>query len=345
MYNTPMPEKTFDAGMIDFNLRRMTAQEAAQRGIPINLQKFIADYRQYPCNIALSFPDGVKWFSPDQEWFFKSVMPDPEKVAQLKKSDTLILSGSGLSAYRFQESDSEIDAQDREYLTTSQDVVRSLLGQGKWVLGICFGGQMAVHAVGGRIGRLPDNNGNAVTEAGWLEHQLTEAGKKDEVFNILPEHFSAPHLHHDFVAELPAVGTLIQTEHGSITVTRAEVLATRKGYLGRNGIELPEITYTHASVIKFHNGGTLYQVQFHPEMARSFQKVNFLVQQNAGIADEKKMGQEYYRRALEVPENADLRVVKVITRFTELARRHLEEQGQQFVDAVIARDLNQYLLP
>jgi len=167
----------FNAGIVDFNPKRMTKEEAEQRGIPIDLMKYLADYRQYPINIAKSFPQGVNWFSPDQEWFFKSVMANPEKIARLKASETLILSGSGLSAYRSQENDPRISPEDREYLNQAQDVVRSLLGQGKWVLGICFGGQLAINAVKGKIGRLPENeNGNAVTEAGWLDHQLTSEG-------------------------------------------------------------------------------------------------------------------------------------------------------------------------
>ena len=77
----------------------------------------------------------------------------------------------------------------------AQEIIRDHLGQGKWALGICYGGQHAEHAVGGHIGRLPNN----VTEAGWLEHTLTPAGKKDEVFCSLPHTFQAPHFHNDYV--------------------------------------------------------------------------------------------------------------------------------------------------
>ena len=334
------------AKIIDFNPTRMNDAEAAN--IPQELRTFVADKRQYPFNISRHFPNGVSWFSPDQPWFFRSVMADQEQVAKVKQSDTLILSGSGMSAYYFQEGNyDKFKPEDAEYLKKSQEIVRDQLGAGKWVLGICFGGQLAVSAVGGKIGRLPTiANGNTVTEAGWLDHALTEAGKNDPVFNTLPEKFYAPHLHSDYVAQLPRVGDVVETSSGKIKVKKSEVIAIRKGYLDTEGLKNPDTEYIQACVIEFDNGAKLYQIQPHPEMATS-DKSNFLVRQNPWIA--KEMGEQYYEKAKKVPPDTDFSVSKIITNFIEQSREALEKKQQiTLLRSTIAQSLDQfipYLLP
>ena len=341
--NAPRP---FIAKIIDFNPARKNAAEAAN--IPENLRVFVADKRQYPFNIAKHFPNGVSWFSPDQPWFFRSIMSDPNQVSYVNKSDTLILSGSGMSAYHFQEGNYDtFKSEDVEYLRTTQEIVRNQLGAGKWVLGICFGGQVAVGAVGGRIGRLPTkDNGQTVTEAGWLDQTLTDAGKADPIFAQLPETFFAPHLHSDYVAELPKVGDAIETSSGKITIIKAEKLAVRKGYLDSEGLKDTDTEFIQASVIEFDNGAKLYQIQPHPEMSTA-DKANFLVRQNPWIA--KEMGNTYYEHAKTIPLDADFSVSKIITNFTEQARNSLEKKQQvTFLRSVIAQNLEQfipYLLP
>src|SRR3990167_8900565 len=218
----PRPMAT---GIIDFNPVRMNKAEA--KAIPPTLRDFVADKRQYPFNIARHFPDGVSWLSPDQPWFFRKIMSNPDQLAKLSESDTLILSGSGMSAYHFQEGDlNQFIPEEIEHLKKTQELIRDYLGAGKWTLGICFGGQLAVHAIGGKLGRLPTkSNGHSVVEAGWLKQRLTTAGEEDAVFGPLPKAFFAPHLHSDYVEELPAVGTVVSTSSGDITVTKAEILA------------------------------------------------------------------------------------------------------------------------
>lgn len=346
LYNTPMTEQPLRAGIIDFNPRRMTDQQATERNIPQELWRFVGDFRQYPTTTALHFPDGVAWLDDQQPWFFGEVMDNPQMVARLTASDTLILSGSGMSAHRYAAGESGLSPEDDQRLEKSQQVIRDVLGQGKWVLGICFGGQLALHAVGAQIGRLPTMaNGEAVTEAGWLDHQLTAAGAKDAVFGELGaegDTFFAPHLHNDFIATLPAIGTEVETSSGIIRVVDAQVLAVRRGYLGPEGLENTEHEYIQASVVVFDNGARIYQIQPHPEMAYEG-KANFLVRQNAWVAGE--MSDAYYQAALEVPEDPDYSVSKVITRFVTEAQRHLEDDhGRVFGDATAVTTLFQYLL-
>lgn len=328
------------AGIVDFNPKRMTPEEARAAGIPDDLTTFLADHRQYALNIARQFPEGVAWFDAQTPWFFRDTLADPSKQRRLSGSDVLILSGSGMSAHRYQEGvDKGFKEGDRELLAKSEQLVRDHLGEGKWVLGICFGGQIGITAVGGEIGRLPENeHGNSVTEAGWLSHQLTDAGRDDEVFGELPDRFYAPHFHNDYVTKLPEVGSVIKTKSGDLKVTRAEILAIRKGYLDRDGLHQRETSYIHACIIEFENGARLYQIQPHPEMATP-EKANFLVRKNPWLAGDDEMGQAYYDRAMLLPDEPDFAVARVITRFTEKAREHLERvRAIAFARSVIAYD-------
>ncbi len=314
----------------------MTPAEAGAHGIPKDLIAHLGDWRQYPPNIARHFPEGVSWFRAEQPWFFGSVMENNRLVNQLKDADVLILSGSGLSAHKYEHGAPE----HRPNLERTQEVIRDHLGQGKWILGICFGGQLAVHAVGGTIGRLPNN----VTEAGWLEHTLTPAGHKDKVFGSLPKTFYAPHFHNDYVETLPRIGTTINTSSGEMTVVRADILAFRYGYLDKKGLQNADHHYAMASVIEFDNGARIYQIQPHPEMATQ-EKANFLVRMNPWLEKEEEMGQTYYQTALKTPNHADFAVANIIPSFVREAQTKLEEQGIIFLKATMVQNLFQYLLP
>jgi GMP synthase-like glutamine amidotransferase len=333
--------RPFTAGIIDFNLKRMTREEVRENGIPDNLTEFLGDQRQYALNIASHFPDGVSYFHPDRPWFFRRTLSDPEQIRKLGESDVLILSGSGMSAYRFAEKQYEnFTPEDISRLENAEKIVRNQLGDGKFVLGICFGGQLGMHAIEGKIGRLPDN----VTEAGWLEHTLTPEGRQDEVFGHLPENFFAPHFHNDYVAELPAVGTVIHTDSGDITVTSVRKLAVRNGYLDKTGLKNEDTEYIMASVVEFDNGARYYQIQPHPEMATPT-KADFLVRKNGWLSDEKEMGADYYRKAQTIPKDADFSVARGIPNFIAAAKTHLENlRGVRFIQAEIIRHLYDYLI-
>jgi GMP synthase-like glutamine amidotransferase len=314
---------TFDARVLDFNPKRMEIEEAHSLGIPQELQPLLADKRQYPIKIAKLFPKGITWFEPNNPWFFRLALSDKDRVQSLSESETLILSGSGLSAFKFQENDaSAFSPEDYKHLETTQEIIKEHLGKGKWILGICFGGQLAIQAVGGKIGRLPNNSrGYSVTEAGWLEHELTSAGKNDEVFGNLPDRFFAPHFHNDFVSQLPQINSEVITQSGNIRITDAQILAIRRGFLDSDGIRNKDKEYIQASVIIFDNGARLYQIQPHPEMSTSV-NANFLVRQNEWIINE--MGRDYYNQALQVPPDADFSASSIITRFVNAARDHDE---------------------
>ncbi len=338
-------KRVFSAGIVDFNTRRRTSEQANELGIPPDLQPFAADLRQYPLKIAEFLPIGTLWFQ-DQPWYFRSVMSNPEMVEKLRKSDVLILSGSGMSAYKFQEGNYPIDspsAKDQEYLIEAEKIVRDHLGEGKWVLGDCFGGQLSVHAIGGKLGRLPSNQyGNTVTEAGFIPHELRPEGRRDEVFGHLPETFYASHFHNDFVEKLPTIGTEVQTSSGMIEVIKADVLAVRQGYLDRDGLKNQDTAYIHAAVIEFNNGARLYHTQFHPEMSTP-ERADFFARYVGYLLEkEEEMGPEYAANAKIVPEDADFLASSIITRFAEAYKNHLHLEFLQAVTPAIIYSLRRY---
>jgi len=98
------------------------------------------------------------------------------------------------------------------------------------VLGVCFGHQILARAIGGRVRRMPGG-----MELGTREVRLTEAGKKDWLFNDVPDALACQQTHNDEV-EIPPPD--------------ATVLAV-------NG---------HCPVQAFGLGRHIRGVQFHPEI-------------------------------------------------------------------------------
>jgi len=166
--------ETFNAGVVDFNPRRMDEPQARQAGIPTRLQPYLADLRQYPLRIGERLQDIATWYDEGLVWYYASLFKNEDMVNRLLDKHVLILSGSGPSAFKFLANPNEFADLNKEALVRSQAVIKQFLGEGKWILGICFGGQLAVGTMGGILGRLPKNGfENTITEAGMLPHELT----------------------------------------------------------------------------------------------------------------------------------------------------------------------------
>lgn len=97
------------------------------------------------------------------------------------------------------------------------------------VLGICFGHQLLAHTFGGAVDYHEQGE-----EKGEVEIRLTDAGKKDPLLGVLPEHFTAYASHYQTVINIPK----------------------NTGVLAENDFES-----THALAFKENVWG----VQFHPE--------------------------------------------------------------------------------
>ncbi|HZO98369.1 MAG TPA: type 1 glutamine amidotransferase [Gaiellaceae bacterium] len=71
------------------------------------------------------------------------------------------------------------------WLEVEYELLRSWVGAGTPLLGVCLGGQTLAHALGGRVGPAPD------WKAGFYDVELTAAGRDDPVLGALPERFEA----------------------------------------------------------------------------------------------------------------------------------------------------------
>lgn len=96
-------------------------------------------------------------------------------------------------------------------------------------LGVCYGHQLMGMALGAKVGRDP-----AGVEFGNTPIELTEAGRRDPLFDGIPNAFDALESHQDSVQSLPEGATLLAT--------------------GR-----------HTPIQAFRYGDWLRGVQFHPE--------------------------------------------------------------------------------
>ncbi len=102
--------------------------------------------------------------------------------------------------------------------------------RGRAVLGVCFGHQLLATALGGTVERNPLGR-----EAGTTEIRLTEAGRRDPLFEGLPARLMAQQTHEDHVTRMPSGATLLAGN-------------------------------AHSPVQAFAVGATIRCVQFHPEM-------------------------------------------------------------------------------
>jgi GMP synthase (glutamine-hydrolysing) len=95
--------------------------------------------------------------------------------------------------------------------------------KGTPVLGVCFGQQLLAHAYGGKVSRNLQGR-----EIGTVEVSLTEAGRKDPLFDGLPERFAVQATHEDIVSQLPE-GAQVLAGNAN---TAAQALAFRPNVRG-----------------------------------------------------------------------------------------------------------------
>ena len=139
--------------------------------------------------------------------------PDLEEYAGL------ILTGSPSSAY---------DAE--EWIARLSEVILRAVDRKLPILGICFGHQLIAQVLDGEVGPNPLG-----WEIGDPEVELTEKGKKDPLFEGIPETFRVIQSHRDNVLRMP---------EGAVLLASSPL----------------------CSIQSFAIGDFLRTVQFHPEM-------------------------------------------------------------------------------
>lgn len=145
-------------------------------------------------------------------------------------------------------------------------LTQSIAKDGLPFLGVCFGFELLVHALGGTIVHDPER-----AEFGTNEITLAPEGERDPVFAGLPRHFLVQHGHECRADALPS--SLIPLAENAI----APYQAVRK------------------------SGASIYGVQFHPELSRADmrRRMDFYAGTKIG---ETYFSPERYERVRETPD-------------------------------------------
>ncbi len=93
------------------------------------------------------------------------------------------------------------------FLKPENDFIQKVLKAGIPYLGICLGSQLLAKAAGARVVKSP------VKEIGWYQIQLTDAGKKDPLFDGFRESDPIYHWHGDMF-QIPPNGKLLASARG-----------------------------------------------------------------------------------------------------------------------------------
>jgi GMP synthase-like glutamine amidotransferase len=86
------------------------------------------------------------------------------------------------------------------WLESEEAFLKDVLAAGIPVVGVCLGAQMLARAAGASVAPAREE------EIGWLEVELTSAGRDDPVLGVLPSSFEAFQWHH-YTFGVPAGGT------------------------------------------------------------------------------------------------------------------------------------------
>ncbi len=141
-------------------------------------------------------------------------VPDLEEVVS---HDALLIGGSG---------DFSLSKPDHPFFDPVADLLRRLVRRRFPIFGSCFGYQLLVDALGGRV-----EHDLACSEVGSFNVMLTEQGRQDDLFGQLPERFVAQMGHLDRATELPPdvpnLATSRRCTHQALRVPGAPVWATQ----------------------------------------------------------------------------------------------------------------------
>ena len=107
----------------------------------------------------------------------------------------------GILAFGGEQSVREIDRY--PYLVAEAELMREAVSAGVPLLGVCLGGQLLAHALGGEVTRMP---GRVVA---WETVERLPAGENDPVFGALPSPFGALHWNEDSFSVPPGAVELL----------------------------------------------------------------------------------------------------------------------------------------
>jgi len=116
----------------------------------------------------------------------------PDRVPthdELRRYDALMVGGAGHYS---------VVEQNGAFFPATYELLRRVAAEGFPTFASCFGFQLFVVALGGRVIHDPDN-----TEVGGYLLRLTDDGRRDSLLGTLPEEFAAQMGHMDRAVEMP----------------------------------------------------------------------------------------------------------------------------------------------
>jgi GMP synthase (glutamine-hydrolysing) len=148
---------------------------------------------------------------------FHNLVDGVPGVDEVAAHDALMVGGSG----RF-----SVAAPDADFFVPVRDLLRWVVDHGFPTFASCFGYQLLVDALGGRVEHDPANG-----EVGSFELELTEAGAEDPLFATLPPRFIAQMGHLDRATEgppgLPNLASSARSPFQALRVPGAPIWATQ----------------------------------------------------------------------------------------------------------------------
>jgi GMP synthase (glutamine-hydrolysing) len=105
-----------------------------------------------------------------------------EPLPNVEDIDWLVVMGGPMNIY-----------EDNKYpwLTQEKRFIKQAIENEKIILGICLGSQLIADVLGAKVFPNPDK------EIGWFPIELTSEAQSSQVFNVLPNSFTAFHWHGD----------------------------------------------------------------------------------------------------------------------------------------------------
>jgi len=121
--------------------------------------------------------------------------PFPEDLSSI---DAVISLGGPMNVY---------EEDKHSWLKSENEFLKQVVAQGIPFLGICLGSQLLAKACEAKVGKSPEK------EIGFFPVRLTDEGRKDPLFEGLPEKIDVFHWHED-MSELPQGATLLASSKG-----------------------------------------------------------------------------------------------------------------------------------
>ena len=181
--------------------------------------------------VAGDYPDFVRRLLPDHEVVVYD-LPAGEFPQDLQACEGWITSGSRHSVY------DEVG-----WISRFAELVRSIHGQRRQLVGVCFGAQMIAHALGGNVGPAP---------TGWaVGIKVVEVLSKEPWMAPVVDSFRILHSNADQISSLPPDARLL----GRTQEVPVSVLAIDDHIIGFQGH--PEFSADYSAVLMEARRGTL----------------------------------------------------------------------------------------